>query len=281
VSAAAQDPEDVIGGVAASDLLLVALDFDGTVSPLEDDPMSARMLPAARRAVDALIDVPDTVVAFVSGRSLVDLRAIAEHDDASRVLLAGSHGAEFWLPGQGRVSHEEDAAAADLRDRLRRRAEEATAHLDGVWIEPKTFGIGVHTRRAEPSVGAEANRLVDDLVVAEAPDWRRRTGHNIVEYAFRHEGKDSAVAELRERTGATAVLFAGDDVTDEDALRSLGDADLGVHVGSGPTAAPLSVPDIPALAALLDRVAAERVRARGAAASEEQRHRRGDAAARE
>ncbi|HBR88760.1 MAG TPA: trehalose-phosphatase, partial [Microbacterium sp.] len=80
----------------------------------------------------------------------------------------------------------------------------------------------------------------------------------IVEYAFRHEGKDSAVAHLRKVVGATGVLFAGDDVTDEDALASLGDDDLGVHIGSRDTHATVSVPDIPAFAALLTRLATER-----------------------
>ena len=105
---------------------------------------------------------------------------------------------------------------------------------------------------------AEANRLVDAIVAAEAPHWRRRTGHNIVEYAFRHEGKDSAIAELRARTDASAVLFAGDAVTDEDALASLGEDDLGVHVGTRTTAATLSVPDIAALAEVLVVIARER-----------------------
>jgi trehalose 6-phosphate phosphatase len=252
-----------IAPLAGSDRLLVALDFDGTLSPLEDEPMDARMLPAARDAVEALVAAPDTVVALVSGRSLVDLRVIAEHDDSSQVLLAGSHGAEFWIPGEGIVTHGEDASDAGVRDDLQHAAEQATAQLGGVWIEPKTFGLGVHTRRAAPADAAEANRLVDALVTAKAPHWRRRTGHNIVEYAFRHEGKDSAVAELRSRTAASAVLFAGDDVTDEDALKSLGRGDLGVHVGSGQTAAALSVPDIPSMAALLSQLAAERVDARG------------------
>jgi trehalose 6-phosphate phosphatase len=256
------DARAAVAAVAASALLLVALDFDGTVSPLEDDPMSARMLPAARSAVEALVAAPRTIVAFVSGRSLVDLRVIAEHDDYSQVLLAGSHGAEFWIPGEGTVRHGEDEGDVRLRDMLRNHAEQATAHLDGVWIEPKTFGFGVHTRRAEPAAADEAHRLVDEIIAVEAPHWRRRTGHNIVEYAFRHEGKDSAIAELRTRTDASAVLFAGDDVTDEDALRSLGEGDLGVHVGTGPTAAAVSVPDIAALAALLDVIAAERSRAR-------------------
>jgi trehalose 6-phosphate phosphatase len=252
------DADAAIARLAASDALLVALDFDGTLSPLQDDPMAARMLPAARDAVEALVAAPATVVALVSGRSLADLRLIAEHDDDSRVWLAGSHGAEYWVPGEGVIRHGEDEADAALRDQLRAHAEQATASLHGVWIEPKTFGFGVHTRRATREAAAQANRLVDDIVAAEAPQWRRRTGHNIVEYAFRHEGKDSAIAELRQRTGASAVLFAGDDVTDEDALASLGSADVGIRVGDGPTAATVRVPDIAALAALLSRLATER-----------------------
>lgn len=258
----AEDVRSAVARIAASDRLLVALDFDGTLAPLSDDPMSVRMLPTARPAVAAVLDAPDTIVAFVSGRSLVDLRVIAEHDDASRVLLAGSHGAEYWIPVEGPTSHGEDAEAAGLRDALRARAERAVAHLRGVWIEPKTFGFAVHTRLADEAATAEAHRLVDAIVHAEAPHWRRRTGHNIVEFAFRHEGKDSAIAELRDRVGATAVLFAGDDVTDEDAMRSLGPADLGVRIGDGPTAATVRVPDIAALAELLTLLAAERTRAR-------------------
>jgi trehalose 6-phosphate phosphatase len=248
--------------VAASDRLLVALDFDGTLSPLVDEPMEARMLPASRVAVDALVSAPDTIVALVSGRSLVDLRLIAEHDDDSPLLLAGSHGAEFWLPGQGPVIHDEDEGDAALRDLLFSHAEAATQHVEGVWIEPKTFGFGVHTRRVDPAEADAVNAAVDAIVQTEAPHWRRRTGHHIIEYAFRHEGKDSAIAELRERTGASAVVFAGDDVTDEDALVSLGDDDLGIHVGDRPTAATLCVPDIPSLATLLALFAQERTAAR-------------------
>jgi trehalose 6-phosphate phosphatase len=262
MTSAAEHRHDAIARVAASDRLLVALDFDGTLSPLEDEPMDARMLPAARAAVDALVAAPGTMVALVSGRSLSDLRIIAEHGDDSPLLLAGSHGAEFWVPGEGAVTHDDDPADAALRDELRAHAEQATAGIEGVWIEPKRFGFGVHTRKASPAGAAEANRVVDALVAAEAPHWRRRTGHNIVEYAFRHEGKDSAIAELRERTDASAVLFAGDDVTDEDALASLGADDLGVRVGEPPTAATVCVPDIPAMAELLAVIAGERASAR-------------------
>lgn len=241
--------------------LLVALDFDGTLAPLVDDPLTARMVPAARTAVDALAALPATEVAFVSGRSLHHLREIAEHADDSPLYLAGSHGAEYWVPGAGEES-ERDPDALALRDRLRTEAEERAAALPGAWIEPKSFGFGVHTRTVADKDAARAvHDRIDALMAAEAPHWRRRHGHDLVEYAFRAEGKDAAVARLRDLTGATAVVFAGDDVTDEDALRSLGSGDLGIRVGPGETAASLRVADTAELAALLSRLVRMRAHA--------------------
>lgn len=241
--------------LARTPRLLVALDVDGTLAPLLDRPMDVRMTPAARAAVVRLAGLPDTSVALVSGRTLHDLRIIAEHDDDSPLLLAGSHGAEYWIPREGERATSDDPAVIAQRDDLRSRAIALVEPMEGVWIEPKTFGFGVHTRMADAIASDAANTAVDALVRSEAPQWRRRSGHNIIEYAFRDEGKDSAVRELRGLTRATAVLFAGDDVTDEDALGSLEPDDLGVLVGDRPTHATVRVPDIAAMADLLDRLA--------------------------
>ncbi|KEP73886.1 trehalose phosphatase, partial [Microbacterium sp. SUBG005] len=56
-------------------------------------------------------------VALVSGRTLADLRVIAEHDDFSPWWLMGSHGAEAWEPGAGAVASDDDADERALRDR--------------------------------------------------------------------------------------------------------------------------------------------------------------------
>ncbi|KQT72673.1 trehalose-phosphatase [Microbacterium sp. Leaf436] len=252
-------PDAAIEAVATTETLLVALDFDGTLSPLVDEPLTARMTAGARAVVDELAALPRTTVALVSGRTLADLRVIAEHGDDSPIWLAGSHGAEFRMPGeQTTVSSDAAADTADetaLRDRLTAEISRAVAEIPGVRIEPKQYGLGVHTRTADAG-GAEAARATADrLVQAQAPTWRRRTGHDILEYSFRHEGKDSAVRHLRERLGATGVLFAGDDVTDEDALASLEPGDLGVRVGGGETVAALTVSDIDGFVEVLETVA--------------------------
>ncbi len=252
------DDSAALDRLAATPHLLVALDFDGTLSPLQDEPMAARMLPAARAALDALAALPDTTVALVSGRSLADLEEISEHTPSSRLHLAGSHGAEFWHPDAPDAPDAGDTAALRLRDELRDAATAAVAGLDGAWIEPKAFGLGLHTRTASPADARTAAERLEAIMSERAPDWRRRSGRDILEYAFRHEGKDTAVAALRDRSHATAVLFAGDDVTDEDAIRSLGEHDLGVRVGDGDTAAQVRVPSADAFAALLADLAARR-----------------------
>ena len=120
-----ETPEEVqseLRRIAATERLLVALDFDGTLALLQDEPMTARMLPESRAAVDALIAAPETVVALVSGRSLADLEEISEHTDTSAILLAGSHGAEYWYPDGGAVQTGDDDAEHALRDRLRETA---------------------------------------------------------------------------------------------------------------------------------------------------------------
>ncbi|GAA3925370.1 trehalose-phosphatase [Microbacterium soli] len=255
-------PDPAVAAIARTPVLLVALDFDGTASPLVPDPMSARALPETVAALGRLSAMPDTRVAFISGRSLVHLREIAEHDDDSPVILAGSHGAQYWYPGEGEADVAESAQERALRESLFDELEPLLTAYPGVELERKTFGVGVHGRPADPAVERAAFAAVDEVMARRASRWRRRTGDRILEFSSRDEGKDAAIAALRARTGATGILFAGDDVTDEDALRVLGDEDLGVRVGPGETAATLRVDSPQDIARLLDVIATERAAGR-------------------
>ena len=242
--------------VSSAPRLLVALDFDGTLAPLVTDPMAARATPDAARAVARLAGLDGVTVALVSGRSLRDLRVIAEHSDDSRVWLVGSHGAERWTPTGGSSTAQPDPGAVEVRT----RAERVASEFEGAWIEDKSFGFALHTRTSQAAVEPRAQAAVDAFMVEAAPEWRRREGKHVLEFSWRHEGKDTAVARLRAELEADAVVFAGDDVTDEDALRSLGDTDLGIRVGEGDTAGHTRVADTRGLVELLDQIADLRTR---------------------
>ncbi|MGO1769354.1 MAG: trehalose-phosphatase [Microbacterium sp.] len=245
--------------IARTDRLLVALDFDGTLAPLRDDPMTSRALPASAAAVARLAALPRTTVAFVSGRTLEHLRLIAEHDDDSAVWLSGSHGVEYWRPRGAAGTPDDDplsdGAEAERSARIRAEAKELVEGIEGAWIEDKAVGFAVHTRLTPRDLADGVHGITDALVAREAPQWRVRRGHDMTEYTWRQEGKDAAIERLRAEVGATAVLFAGDDVTDEDALSRLEAQDLGVRVGPGETHARARVADAAEFAVLLDALA--------------------------
>ncbi len=246
--------------IANADHLLVALDFDGTLAPFVVDPMTARMLPEAREAVEQLAALPRTTVALVSGRSLRDLKVIAEWTQDSPFLLTGSHGAEFSFDAPSVAADESEAI-----ERMIARSREVLAQWPDVRIEPKALGLGVHTRGLDEAVEREAFAAVDALFAAEASDWRRRLGDRVLEFSVWGSGKDDGIAVLVDALGGVdGVFFAGDDATDEDALhyvkvhypgRSVG---IRIAPATVETAADVIVPNPEALIAVLEQLAAQR-----------------------
>lgn len=255
--------DDALTALAATERLVIALDFDGTASPLVLEPMAARALPEVSAQLYRLAALPDTFVAFVSGRSMNDLQEISEHTADSPFALAGSHGAQYWFPGSDHSDATEDTdEEREEREALWAAAQPIVDRYNGVNLEPKTFGMGIHTRGATPQDEAAVFAEIDALVAERVPHWRRRSGHRVLEFSSRAEGKDAAMSVLREHFDATAILFAGDDVTDEDAMRVLQPGDLGVRVGAGESVATLRVDTPQEIASLLEVLAFERAAGR-------------------
>jgi trehalose 6-phosphate phosphatase len=251
---------DALGTLATTPRLLIALDFDGTLAPEVDDPEKARATPEARSAVERLIWLPSTRVALVSGRSLKDLEQVARFDD--RVLLVGSHGIELRLDDPDDVLAL-DSEEQDQLDVLGQVLDQIADTLDNVWIEPKPAGFALHTRLATDRHSRVAHLVAINELKAEAPDAKVRLGKNVIEFSVRSTTKGEAVEHLRRYTEATAVFYAGDDVTDEDAFVALDPDDLGVKSGDGPTAADHRVDGPAEVAAVLSLLATLRESALG------------------
>jgi trehalose 6-phosphate phosphatase len=244
---------EAIAELARTDTLLVALDFDGTLAPLVDDPAEARALPEARSAILALLELPKTRVALISGRAMASLIEVSQAPDG--VLLSGSHGVEVRLGTEPEL-----ALTAQERDRVARLGQAlrlVADQFDGVWVETKPAGFALHTRLASDADTQAALRAATEAA-GSFDGLTTRRGSNVLEFSVRSTNKGDAVDRLREFSGATAVFFAGDDVTDEDAFAALGTSDLGLKCGSGQTRAPFSVPGLPEVAQVLHDLAAQR-----------------------
>lgn len=244
---------------AALDRVLVALDFDGTLAPEVDDPALARALPAAHAALLRLRALPGTTVALVSGRALDSLAAVgALPDDAP---LVGSHGLEVRFSAGDAPPAIDDADRARVAA-LRALLEPLVATTEGAWIEVKPAGFAVHTRVVDPAAATALTEAVRAEALAADPGLTVRDGKNLVEFSVRDATKGDGVQALRARFAPDAVLFAGDDVTDEDALQALEPGDVGIKVGPAPSIAAHRVAG-PAEVATLLRVLAAAREARG------------------
>ncbi len=243
---------------AATEHLLVASDFDGTLAPIVNNPSDARALPRAAAALVELADAAQTSVVLVSGRALAVLRELSAMP--ATVHLVGSHGAELDTGGAagsdaGNVPGFTDPIDTELLGRITAELTEIAAGRPGTAVETKPASVALHVRNASAEDGAAAL----EAARAAAQSWNAEltAGKAVLEFAVVTTDKGAAIDALRERLGATAVVFFGDDVTDEKAFRRMRPADVGVKVGPGDTLAThrVDAPDdvASALAHLLGR----------------------------
>lgn len=232
--------------------VLIACDFDGTLSPLVDNRDQAAPLAECSRALERLISFDGVHLSLVSGRSLASLSNCAAPPPGTH-LIAG-HGAEI----DGRPIELRGEQTADYVA-TQQAFENLQTQYDGVDIELKPTAIVLHTRLAAPDVARLATRAAIK-VGRQADSARVIVGRDVVEVSVTSTDKGQALVALRDSLGAAATLYAGDDTTDEDAFNALADSpstgmDFTIKVGDGPTAAGHRVSSPAAVASLLHALA--------------------------
>ena len=229
-------------------MLLVASDFDGTLSPIAPDPSLAKPNHEAMVALHALAVMPQTHVAVISGRALRDLSSLSGLSE--EVHLVGSHGSEF----DPDFARSLDPKLIDLRDRIKDELRAVAGAGSGFRVEEKPASVAFHYRLADEHA---ARRVVDAILSRSAalPGVHLKRGKKVIELSVIPTDKGKALAAIRHRVGATAALFLGDDESDEDAFAILCGPDAGVKVGGGATRAFFRVTDSAEAARILATLA--------------------------
>lgn len=213
--------------------LLLCTDIDGTLSAIAPTPAEARLLDGAADALRALSRA-GLDVAVVSGRSMAEL--VRQFELPRSLHLVGSHGVELE---QSTPRTEEEG---QLLDRVDAILAEIVARHPGSSLERKPFGSALHVRQcsADDADGAlrAAHEAVDDI-----DGVRALPGHSVYEVVVREMNKVGALEVLRARLDPAAVVFVGDDQSDEMVFTSFAAApdaavpSIGVKVGAGATTA--------------------------------------------
>lgn len=229
------------------------LDYDGTLAEIARRPSEAVMSPAMLAALESCIARTDTDVAFVSGRSIDDIRKMVGQDIA---IYAGNHGLEISGPGMPTYRHPDiDHYTVRARDLAGALEQE---QVPGAWVERKGASLTLHFREVErerhDQVAERARSIIREA------GFQARDAHCAVE-ARPPIGWDKGHAVLhvlRTLHGPTwsevlRVIYIGDDETDEDAFRALQGLGATFRVGGAdrPTAARRRLRGVPAVEALM------------------------------
>ena len=221
-------PPEVWDRVRAARRSLLLLDYDGTLAPFQTVRHRAVPPELTRSRLAALGRSPRTQVAIVSGRPVRELE----------ILLApltfhwvGEHGWEERSPGGPLHEHE---LPGDVRQALETALEETRGRSFGGRVERKRTGLVLHTRGLFPESDEALCRAAETLW----RPWTERAALRLdrtnggLELRARGRDKGTAAQALVERLGPPdLIVYVGDDETDEDAFRALGERAFGIRVG--------------------------------------------------
>ena len=198
----------------------VLLDVDGVLAPIVQHADDAHMPETTRRP---LIEVARRygTIACVSGRRASDARRIVS---IGSIAYLGSHGSEVLLPGA--TAPELDSELEGWAQRVQKFAndsfDERLRRLR-VRLEDKGPIVALHWRGA-PDEDEALSAVKEVAASAEGGGFHTHWGRKVLEIRppVRID-KGAGIVKLLRDTELAAALYVGDDVTDLDAFRGLGE----------------------------------------------------------
>ncbi|KAF5819053.1 putative trehalose-phosphatase [Helianthus annuus] len=210
--------------------IVIFLDYDGTLSPIVDDPDRAFMSADMRAAVKGVAEYFPTTI--ISGRSRDKDTSSVHHSSYVRSTDKQGKEVNLFQPAREFIS---------MIDEVFRTLVDVTKDIPGAKVENHKFCTSVHYRNVDEKSWRTVAQLVHD-VLKHYPRLRLTHGRKVLEVRPVIDwDKGKAVEFLLESLGLSnsdevLPIYIGDDRTDEDAFKVLreGNRGYGILVSSIP-----------------------------------------------
>ncbi|XAR62288.1 Trehalose-phosphatase [Bertholletia excelsa] len=219
-------------------LIVMFLDYDGTLSPIVDDPDKAFMSDAMRATVRKLARYFPT--AIVSGRCRDKVYSFVR---LAELYYAGSHGMDIKGPSKGSkntcgsqaILFQPATEFLPMINKVHKTLVGKTKSTPGAKVEHNKFCVSVHFRCVDEMKWSELLLQVRS-VLRKYPKLQLTQGRKVLEIRpIIQWDKGKALEFLLESLGLADCkdvfpVYIGDDRSDEDAFRVLRDRGQGVGI---------------------------------------------------
>lgn len=222
----------------ASKNVALFLDFDGTLVEIADHPDAVRLGDATKQALITLSERLGGALAIVTGR---EIEAIDGFLSPLRLPVAGVHGLAR-RDAEGRLSPAPDMTT--FIEHARTELAPLLAAHNGLLMESKAASVALHYRACpelESLCIAAMEAMIDNVQGIEL-----KRGKMVLEAKPTGADKGTAVIDFLSEApfAGRQPVFAGDDVTDEDAFRAVNAlGGISIKVGDGQTVADYTTAD--------------------------------------
>jgi len=205
-----------------SSILILALDYDGTISAINPIPSEAFTTVEMREVLHRLANCPRIRLVILSGRKQSTLLNPQFVGQLSAVTLATSHG--FEIQGEA-GSHIVGETFLPLLQVAKARLESSLSRFPGAALEDNIFSVTIHHRDVAEALRPQLEALVDEQVIF-TPGLVKHLGKFVWELRPNMVWSKGEALEwvLEQQVCPFCTTFVGDDVTDEDGFQALNKA---------------------------------------------------------
>lgn len=231
---------------------VVFLDYDGTLTPIVNNPAKAFLSEEMRANIKAL--ARDLPVVIISGRERQEVQKLVGLED---VFYAGSHGYDIAGPDGLCLELEEAQALIPELKSVYHALLSQLEDFSGVQLELKRYTLAIHYRQAQEGVQELLWERIQ-VILEDFPALQLKEGKKVYEIQpSLNWDKGQAMLWLMKYLGQDSPpsypLFLGDDLTDENAFALIKEPGMGILVGpvDRPTAAKFNLPNVQEVEAFL------------------------------
>lgn len=213
---------------AAAEKRIIFLDYDGTLVPFNVEPFEAKPDVELIEILQNLSSDPKNKVVIISGR---DRHILKQWFGELKIDMVAEHG--VWTKKADKdwqlCPTVEDSWKVDFMPLF----EDYVDRTPGTFIEEKDYSIVWHYRQADPEFGKMRSHELHshlDFMISNR-DLKVMEGNKVLELKHASTNKGLSAASMLNNKNYDFILALGDDHTDEDLFKAIGEQGTTIKVG--------------------------------------------------